>query len=80
MRMRLSTGWAVCLRVARIRSTWLADWSALPVKMWVGEFNYRIMSPLHLYIYIYLYILEFSSCNHPVCIDLFFPWHKGVNK
>lgn len=71
MRMRLYTGWAVCLRVARIRSTWLADWSALPVKMWVGEFNCRIMSPLHLYIY--LYILEFSSCNYPVCIDLFFP-------
>lgn len=75
MRMRLYTGWAVCLRVARIHSTWLADWSALPVKMWVGEFNYCIISPLHLYIY----ILEFSSCNHPVCIDLFFfPWHKGL--
>lgn len=38
------------------------------------------LSHLYIYIYIYLYILEFSSCNHPVCIDLFFffPWHKGL--
>lgn len=76
MRMRLYTGWAVCLRVARIRSTWLADWSALPVKMWVGEFNYCIISPLHLYIYIFQ--------NFPAAIIrcvltfFFFPWHKGL--
>lgn len=32
-RVRLSTGWAACWRAAKIRSMWLADWSALPVRM-----------------------------------------------
>lgn len=43
MRMRLCIGSAACWKAARILSMWLADWSALPARMWVSEMITRLL-------------------------------------
>ena len=43
MRMRLCIGSAACWKAARILSMWLADWSALPARMWVSEMITKLL-------------------------------------
>ena len=43
MRMRLCTGSAACWRAERILYMWLADWSALPARMWVSEMITKLL-------------------------------------